>query len=61
MAVAPFRIEWETSARKDLRKLPAAMETRVVEAVSNLAGNPFPRGVEKLTGSQHAFRIRLGA
>ena len=25
-----------------------------------LAENPFPRGVEKLSGSEHAYRIRLG-
>jgi mRNA interferase RelE/StbE len=43
-----------------LRKLPAVIEERVVEVVANLAGNPFPHGVEKLTGSQHAYRIRLG-
>ena len=30
------------------------------EAVEDLAENPFPHGVEKLSGSQHAYRIRLG-
>jgi mRNA interferase RelE/StbE len=33
---------------------------RVVEAVEDLAENPFPHGVDKLSGSQHAYRIRLG-
>jgi mRNA interferase RelE/StbE len=56
----PFRIEWKKSTRKDLRKLPASTEERVVETVEGLAENPFPRGVEKLSGSQHAYRIRLG-
>jgi mRNA interferase RelE/StbE len=56
----PFRIEWKKSTRKDLRKLPASAGERVVEAVEDLAENPFPRGVEKLSGSQHAYRIRLG-
>lgn len=56
----PFRIEWKKSTRKDLRKLPSSMEERVVEAVEHLAENPFPHGVEKLSGSQHAYRIRLG-
>jgi mRNA interferase RelE/StbE len=36
------------------------MVERVVEAVENLAENPFPHGMEKLSGSQHAHRIRLG-
>jgi mRNA interferase RelE/StbE len=55
-----FRIEWKKSTRKDLRKLPSSMADRIVEAVENLAENPFPHGVEKLSGSEHAYRIRLG-
>ena len=55
-----FRIEWKKSTRKDLRKLPPATVNKIVEAVENLGGNPFPHGVEKLSGSEHAYRIRLG-
>jgi mRNA interferase RelE/StbE len=56
----PFRIEWKKSTRKDLRKLPASAEERIVQTVEDLAEDPFPHGVEKLSGSQHAYRIRLG-
>jgi mRNA-degrading endonuclease RelE of RelBE toxin-antitoxin system len=42
----PFRIEWKKSTRKDLRKLPASTEELIIEAVENLAENPFPHGVE---------------
>ena len=55
-----FRIEWKKSTRKDLRKLPASVVDRIVGAVEDLAENPFPHGVEKLAGSEHAYRIRLG-
>ncbi|MES1181121.1 MAG: type II toxin-antitoxin system RelE/ParE family toxin [Verrucomicrobiota bacterium] len=55
-----FRIEWKKSTRKDLRKLPPSTADRIVEAVENLAENPFPHGVEKLSGPEHAYRIRLG-
>jgi len=55
-----FRIEWKKSTRKDLRKLPSSITDKIVEAVENLAENPFPHGVEKLSGSEHAYRIRLG-
>ena len=55
-----FRIEWKKSTSKDLRKLPASVVSRVIEAVEGLAENPFPHGVEKLSGSEHAYRIRLG-
>jgi len=56
----PFRVEWKKSTRKDLRGLPAIIEERVVATVEKLSENPFPHGVEKLSGSQHAYRIRLG-
>jgi mRNA interferase RelE/StbE len=55
-----FRIEWKKSTRKDLRKLPSSTVDKIIEAVENLAENPFPHGVEKLSGSEHAYRIRLG-
>jgi mRNA interferase RelE/StbE len=55
-----FRIEWKKSTRKDLRKLPASTADKIVEVVDHLSQNPFPHGVEKLSGSEHAYRIRLG-
>ena len=55
-----FRIEWKKSTRKDLRKLPSATVDKIIAAVEDLAENPFPHGVEKLSGSEHAYRIRLG-
>jgi mRNA interferase RelE/StbE len=55
-----FRIEWKKSTRKDLRKLPSATTDKIIAAVEGLAENPFPHGVEKLSGSEHAHRIRLG-
>jgi len=56
----PFRIEWKKSTRKDLSKLPASTVERIIETVEDLEENPFPYGTEKLSGSQHAYRIRLG-
>jgi len=56
----PFRIEWKKSTHKDLRKLPVNAAERIIETVQGLAENPFPHGVEKLSGSQHAYRVRLG-
>ena len=55
-----FRIEWKKSTRKDLRKLPSATVDKIIAAVEGLVENQFPHGVEKLSGSEHAYRIRLG-
>jgi mRNA interferase RelE/StbE len=58
--MASFRVEWKKSTKKDLRRLPASVAARVVDEVAALGANPFPQGVEKLSGSENAYRIRLG-
>ena len=55
-----FRIECKKSTRKDLRKLPSAAVDSILEAVDALAEEPFPPGVDKLAGSECAYRIRVG-
>lgn len=55
-----FRIEWKKSTKKDLRKLPAAAVDAILLAVEALAEEPFPPGVDKLAGSECAYRIRVG-
>ncbi len=55
-----FSIQWRASTRKDLRKLPRQEVARVIVAVEQLAQEPFPPGSEKLSGSEHTYRIRVG-
>ena len=55
-----LRIEWKKSTKKDLRKLPSMDVNRILSAVEDLADEPFPAGVEKLAGAEHAHRIRVG-
>ena len=58
--MASYRIEWRSSARRELRKLSPAIVARVIEAVSALADDPRPGGCRKLRGSEHTYRIRTG-
>ena len=44
---------------EDLRKLPHDEVQRVV-AVVKLGDQPFPYGSQKLAGTEHTYRIRLG-
>jgi mRNA interferase RelE/StbE len=55
-----FELRWRTSTKKDLRQLPPQEIARIVEAVTALAAEPFPHGSQKLTGSDHTYRIRIG-
>jgi len=58
--MASYSIEWKSAAAKELRKLPKPIIARVVVAVDALAREPRPEGVRKLTGSESAYRIRIG-
>jgi len=55
-----FELHWRSSTRKDLRRLPPQEVARIVAEVEQLPANPFPPGCEKLTGSDHTWRIRIG-
>jgi len=57
--MASFELRWRASTKKDLRRLPRDEVSRIVAAVANLATEPPPRGSEKLTGSDHTYRIRV--
>jgi mRNA interferase RelE/StbE len=58
--MASYRIEWKSSALKELRKLPADAIGRIVIAVEALKQTPFPHGAKKLSGGRLSYRIREG-
>lgn len=58
--MASFEIQWRNSTRKDLRGIPTNEVARIVAAVEKLAEEPQPHGSQKLSGSEHTYRIRIG-
>jgi mRNA interferase RelE/StbE len=58
--MASYRIEWRRSTAKDLRKLPPEIIGRIVRAVESLDAEPRPAGCKKLSGSDFAYRLRVG-
>ena len=58
--MAEYGVNFRRSADKDLRRLDAATERRVVRAIEELARQPRPSGCRTLVGSENAFRMRLG-
>ncbi len=58
--MASYQIEWKSSAKKELRKLPSDMIQKIVTAVESLGEEPFPPGCRKLVGSEQTWRIRIG-
>jgi mRNA interferase RelE/StbE len=58
--MASFSLQWRKSTRKDLRRISRDMVSRIIAEVEKLADEPLPHGCEKLTGSEHTYRIRVG-
>ena len=58
--MASFEIRWRSSTKKDLRNLPPHEVARIVAAVEKLSDEPLPHGSQKLAGSEHTYRIRIG-
>ena len=58
--MALFKLQWRSSTKKDLRKLPRQEVPRIIVAAEALTTEPFPNGCEKLSGTEHTYRIRIG-
>ena len=55
-----YRVEFTRAAARQIKKLPRAAQTRVLEVIVGLAGEPRPRGSRQLAGEETAWRIRVG-
>lgn len=55
-----FQIFLTKRAHKALRSLPNRLRRRIEEKIKLLAEDPLPRGVAKLIGLEHAYRLRIG-
>jgi mRNA interferase RelE/StbE len=53
-----YKIIWKSSAEKELRKLPYDVIAQLLKIIENLAMNPYPPNVKKLTAMEHTYRIR---
>ena len=50
----------ERSAVRDLKRLSPSIRGRVDAHIRALADDPRPQGVEKLSGSESSYRLRVG-
>jgi mRNA interferase RelE/StbE len=55
-----YIVELLPAALKQLEKLPAAAQRRILAALAALETNPRPHGVVKLAGDENLWRIRVG-
>jgi len=55
-----FQLEWKSSTKKDLRKLPKEEVPKILAAAEGLITNPNPVGSKKLKGRESIYRLRVG-
>jgi mRNA interferase RelE/StbE len=55
-----YSIEIESSAWRDLMKIPENQREKIFDAIYTLEQNPRPSGCKKLKGRTGFYRIRLG-
>jgi mRNA interferase RelE/StbE len=56
-----YRIEFVSSAQRDLLRLPKADRQRIAPRIDVLADDPRPTGCAKLSGLANLWRLRVGA
>ena len=56
----PYTLEFTPAALRDLKQIPKQILFRIGRKIDSLTDNPRPPGVEKLTGSENSYRIRVG-
>lgn len=54
-----YEIGFKPAALRQLRKLEAEIQSRIVEEIETLADNPRPEGCKKLKGEKNLYRIRV--
>ncbi len=54
------RIEVSPAAARQLKKIDRRVLPQIVEKIDLLAGEPRPRGCEKLSGYENLYRVRVG-
>lgn len=55
-----YKIEWKSSAIKELKKLDKRAISRIIKSIEELKESPFPSGCKKLQGSYNTYRYRIG-
>jgi mRNA interferase RelE/StbE len=55
-----YKLEYTTSALRELKALESTIQKRVSERMLTLASDPYPSGARKMQGLENHFRIRVG-
>ncbi len=54
-----YLVQFTAGAARQIKRIPRPVQSRVLEAIADLGGQPRPRGSRKLAGEEVAWRIRV--
>ena len=54
-----YLVQFTAGAARQMKTLPRPVQSRVLDAIAELGGQPSPRGSRKLAGEEVAWRIRV--
>ena len=55
-----YQVILEAAARRQIKKLPQAIQETLLTRITALGTNPRPTGCKKLKGRKNEYRIRSG-
>lgn len=55
-----YTVEIAPAAGRQIKKLPAPIQKRIIKRIEGLQSNARPPGVEKLEGKHVFYRVRVG-
>lgn len=55
-----FKIDLKSSVEHDLKRIDRQYISKILDAIENLAKNPFPIQSRKLKDSESSYRLRVG-
>lgn len=58
--MAYYNIYWKESAKRDLKSIDRQQIPRIIETISSLSQDPYPKQHRKLQSGESSYRIRIG-
>lgn len=55
-----YKIDLKGSVEHDLKRIDRQYISKILDAIENLAKNPFPIQSKKLNDSESSYRLRVG-
>jgi len=55
-----YTVEISPAAQRQIKKLTLSIQSQITEALAELELAPRPQGVQKMSGEENFYRVRVG-